>query len=392
MSGTRRPGDEHQRPSGKRGQNEGSIYRRTDGRWVAAITLDDGRRKSFYGTSRADVAKRLAAALRDQHAGLPVNRDERQLAGAYLTDWLAMMKPKIRPKTYRLYEQLTRVHLIPALGRTPLTKITPQQVARLWAQELETGSSPTTVHHLHSLLHKALKDAQRLGLVQRNVTEFVDPPRNASHEMQVLSAEQVRTLLDAAKGDRLEALYVLALSTGMREGEILALHWSDVHLEGQAPALHVRATLHWLPRQGFTFSEPKTKRSRRKIALSQAAVAALRVHRVRQHAERLALGPAWDDQDLVFTNAIGGPLDGVHVLRRQLHPLLVRAGLPQIRFHDLRHTAATLLLDQDVNPKIVSEMLGHASVAITLDLYSHVLPGMQQRAAAAMDAVMFPAR
>ena len=165
-----------------------------------------------------------------------------------------------------------------------------------------------------------------------------------------------------------------------------------MHVDGKAPALHVRTTLHWLPRQGFVFAEQKTKQSRRKITLSQAAVAALRTHRARQHAERLALGPAWDDQDLVFTNAIGGPLDGSHVLRRQLHPLLKHASLPQIRFHDLRHTAATLLLGQDVHPKVVSEMLGHAGVAITMDLYSHVLPSMQQRAADAMDAVMRPVR
>jgi integrase len=340
----------------------------------------------------AHVAKRLNAALHDQHTGFPINRDERQLTSTYLTDWLAIMKPKVKPKTYRIYEQFVRIHLIPALGRTPVAKISPQQVARLWAQRLETGSSPTTVHHLHSLLHKALGDAQRLGLVPRNVTDLVDPPRNASREMRVLSAEQVRTLLDAAQGDRLEALYVLALSTGMREGELLGLHWRDVHVDGKAPALHVRTTLHWLPRQGFVFAGPKTKQSRRKIILSQAAVAALRTHRARQHAERLALGPAWDDQDLVVTNAIGGPLDGSHVLRRQLHPLLEHASLPQIRFHDLRHIAATLLLDQDVHPKVVSEMLGHGSVAITMDLYSHVLPSMQQRAADAMDAVMRPVR
>jgi integrase len=204
--------------------------------------------------------------------------------------------------------------------------------------------------------------------------------------MTVLTPAQARTLLAAAAGDRLEALYMLALTTGMRQGELLALTWANVDLD--TGALMVTATVQYAAGGGFTFLPPKTKRSRRKIALPAAAVAALRKHKARQISERARVGSAWDDLDLVFPNACGRPLDGTNVLRQQLQPLLRRAGLPPIRFHDLRHTAATLPLRKGVNPKIVSELLGHSSVSITLDIYSHVLPDMQEQAAAAMDEAL----
>lgn len=370
---------------GKRGNSEGSISKRADGRWQARITLENGTRKYFYGRTRQEVARLLAAAIRDRDHGLPIV-GERQTVSQYLKDWLERVRPTIKPKTYRSYEQLTRIHLIPALGRVSLAKLGPQHVQTLWARELEAGKSPTTVRRLHMVLHKALADALRLGLVQRNVTELVDPPRAAQHEMLVLTPEQVHALLATAEDSRLEALYVLALSTGMREGELLALRWRDVDLD--AASLQVRHTLQKLPHEDFVFAEPKTRRSRRKIVLPGAAVSALRKHRTRQLEERLQLGPIWDDLDLVFSNTLGRPMDSSHLLHREFQPLLKRAGLPQVRFHDLRHTAATLLLSKGINPKIVSEVLGHASVAITLDLYSHVLPDMQQQAAAAMDAVL----
>ena len=188
----------------------------------------------------------------------------------------------------------------------------------------------------------------------------------------------------AASGDRFEALYVLALTTGMRQGEILALKWPEVDLD--SGMIQVKATLH-RTRAGFEFLEPKTARSRRQIALTGAAVAALRGHRAAQIEERLGC-PYWDDPELVFASEVGTPIQSPNLLRRSFFPLLDRAGLPRIRFHDLRHTAATLLLGQGVHPKIVSEMLGHSNIAITLDLYSHVTPTMQKAAVEALDAVL----
>jgi integrase len=202
--------------------------------------------------------------------------------------------------------------------------------------------------------------------------------------MAALTPEQSRSLLDAAQLDRLEALYVLALSTGMRQGELLALKWADVDLDGAA--IQVKATLQ-RTREGFVFQEPKTARSRRQVALTRTAVKALRQHRASQLEERLRC-PYWQDPDLVFASEIGTPIEATNLIRRSFAPLLKRAGLPRIRFHDLRHTAATLLLGQNVNVKVVSEMLGHSQIAVTLDLYSHVTPTMQRQAVEALDAVL----
>jgi integrase len=232
-----------------------------------------------------------------------------------------------------------------------------------------------------------LGQAAKWNLAARNVTDLVDAPRITRTEMHVLSPEEARQLLNAARGDRLEALYFLALATGMRQGEILGLHWKDVDLDGGA--VHVRFTMHHMA-GGFIFTEPKSSRSRRRIELANAATAALRRHRVAQAEERLKAGVGWNDQDLVFTSLSGAPIDGSNLLRKRFHPLLVKAGLQKIRFHDLRHTAATLLMGQGIHPKIVSEMLGHSNIAITMDLYSHVTPTMQKEAARALDVLLRP--
>ena len=203
--------------------------------------------------------------------------------------------------------------------------------------------------------------------------------------MVTFSEEQARTFLDAAATDRLEALYVLALTTGMRQGELLALRWSNLDFENGT--VQVNATLQRTT-AGFVFAEPKTARSRRQVALSVAAVASLQRHRARQIEERLGLGTAWVDDDLVFANEVGHPIDVSNLSRRSFWPLLQRAGLPRIRFHDMRHSAATLLLAQGMHPKIVADMLGHATIAVTLDLYSHTTPAMHRQAALAMDAIL----
>jgi integrase len=302
-----------------------------------------------------------------------------------MTSWTELAKHTIKPRTWRRYGELVRLHIVPTLGTIPLAKLTAQQVQLLYARKLEEGLAPATVRQLHATLHRALRTALRLGMVHRNVADMVDAPRVPHKEMKTLSEEQMATLLAAAVGDRLEALYVLAIGTGMRLGELLALAWRDVDLE--SGWLQVRTTLQRTP-SGFVLAEPKTAQSRRRIALPIAVATALRAHRARQLEERMQLGPAWIDRGLVFPDEAGEPLDGISVLRYSFYALLKRAGLPRIRFHDLQHTAATLLLAHGINPKIVSEMLGHSSISITLNLYSHVLPHMQQQAAEVMDRVL----
>ena len=366
----------------RRGKGEGSISRRSDGRWMSRITID-GNRKYFYGETRQEVAKRMQDALHDIDRGLPIV-GERQTVAQFFDLWLPIAKSSIKQSTGERYELFVKIHVLPTLGKKILSKLTPAQLQALYTARLEAGASPTSINHLHALLHVALDSAVNLGLAPRNIADFVTPPRMKRPQMRVLTPEQVRTFLEAARGNEMEALYVLALSTGMRQGELLALHWQDVDLDHRH--LQVRWTVKRMS-TGFVFTEPKSARSRRKIALTRMAVDALRAHHARQ-AERRLKATEWEDNDLVFPNGAGRPWEVGNLKGRNFWPLLRKAGLPLIRFHDTRHTAATLLLLQGIHPKVVSEMMGHATVSITLDLYSHVLPEMQQEATAAMERLL----
>src|SRR5260221_2129398 len=368
----------------KRGNSEGSIVKRPDGRWEARITLPEGKRKSFYAKTRQEAARRLAEALRDRDRGLPV-LSERQTVAQFLAAWLNIVKPSVGVSTWKTYEEIIRLHLTPVLGSQSLAKLTPQHVQALYSAKLEAGLSPTTVHHIHATLHAALELAVSLDLVVRSVADRVTPPKMRRPEMAVLSPEQSRVLLSAIGSDELEALYVVALTTGMRQGELLALKWHDLDLE--AGWLHIHATVRRL-RGEFVYAPPKTRRSRRAVALTSMAVEALHRHRIHQADMRSHAGLAWQDHDLIFCDPLWGPLEGPYGLRHHFRPLLRRAGLPRIRFHDLRHTTATLLLAQGIHPKVVSEMLGHTTIGITMDIYSHVLPEMQREAAHTLDRLL----
>jgi integrase len=373
----------------KRGNNEGTIMKRSDGRWHGRLTVADGKRKHIYGKTGQEVARRMVELQHALEMGLSLP-DERQTVGQYLHTWIEVAKSQVRGSTWRRYNDFVRVHLIPGLGKGPLARLTVQQVQVFYARKLSEGLSPTTVHHIHGVLHRALKDALRMGLVQRNVTEMLRPPRRANKEMMVLTEEQAACFLEAVKGDRFEALHVLALTTGMREGELLGLRWQDIDLENTTA--YVRMNVQEADR-GFILAETKTAYSRRSIRLSKLGVAALRQHRARQDRDREALGKAWNSSlDLVFPNVLGGLMIPDNLAKRSFKPLAQKAGLvPEMRFHDLRHTAATLLLSRGVNVKVVSEMLGHADISITLRIYAHVIPNMQQVAADVMDS-MFAAR
>jgi integrase len=234
---------------------------------------------------------------------------------------------------------------------------------------------------LHRILHNALGQAARWDLVGRNVADLVKPPRVPRYEFTTLSPEQARQFLDAARGDRLEALYVLAITTGMRLGELLRLRWREVDLNTRV--LSIRGTG---GDEGDSWA--KTQGSRRPVVMTEVAAAPLRWHRAAQAAERIRAGAAWQDHDPVFPNSIGGPLNPSNLRHRSFHILLEWAGLPRMRFHDLRHSAATLLLGRGVHPKIVSEMLGHTQVSITLDVYSHVTATMHHQAVDALNDLL----
>lgn len=368
----------------RRANSEGTTCKRSDGRWVAAVTLDGGKRRYFYGASQRDAQDKLRAAKRAIDDGLPVSSD-RQKVGTFLTRWLAeVAEPTVRPSTYILYRQLLSRHVIPTVGHLPLAKLSPQDLTSLYGT-LSRSLAPRSVGHVHRVLHRALRDALRWGLVARNVCDAVSPPKVPRQEMHVLDPEQARALIAAVDGDPLEALYVLAVTAGLRQGELLALKWRD--LDADAGQLTVCRSVRWFTGLGSIEGQPKTKSGRRSVLLAPLAVAALRRHRTRQTEQRLR-AIAWDDLDLIFTNEVGRHIEATNLVRRSFRPLLDRAELPSIRFHDLRHTAATLLLGQGVHAKIVSEMLGHSNIAITMDLYSHVTPTMQADAASKMEALL----
>jgi integrase len=371
----------------RRGNNEGSIYRRNDGYWVGQYgvqTAEGTKTRYIYGKRREDVREKLTKAIADRDGGLVYDAGNITV-GEYLDRWLNdSVRDTVRQRTWERYEQFVRVHLTPALGKIKLAKLTPAHVRGLYRDKLNSGLAPRTVLHIHRAFSKALKQAAADGLIPRNPAAPVKPPQPRGEEIRPLNREQVRVLFEAASGDRLEALYIVAVTAGLRRGELQGLKWEDLDLE--AGMLQVRRTCSE-PKGGHIFEAPKSGKGRN-IRLTQSAVAALRMHRRRQLEERMHKADLWQEQGLVFPSTVGTPLWGGN-LNRAFKATLQRAGLPKsTRFHDLRHTCATLLLKQAVNPKFVQELLGHADISLTLNVYSHVLPDMGDATADAMEAAL----
>ncbi len=361
---------------GRRGHGEGSIYQRSDGRWAATISLEGGKRKTFYGKTRKEVQEQLKTALHQQQQRTLVTGPQ-QTVKQFLNQWLENHKSTIRVRSYERYEELVRLHIIPIVGHHQLQKLTAQHIQAFYTKKLNEGLSPTTVNGIHAVIHKALDDAVRLGAIARNACDAVSPPRRAHYEIQPLSTEQSQQLLTAAKGHPLEALFALALTTGMRRGEILALKWQDINFSQNM--LQVRRIFTRRPGNRYIEAEPKTEKSRRSIMLAPLVVELLKQQRVRQLEAKLQAGEAWQERGLVFCTSVGTPLNPSKVVER-FKTLLKKAGLPEIRFHDLRHSAASILLSMGVHPKVVQELLGHNQIIMTMDIYSHVLPTMQKDA------------
>jgi integrase len=373
-----------------RAAGEGSVYRRKDGRWVAQVTTWEGgkrRQHATYHKSQKAAREKLTADTSAKDKGAPIP-GVRLTVRDFLASWVQGLEGAgdLRPESLRRYRDTVNLHLVPELGRKSLAKLTPEDVRGCYARLREKGLSGTSVSLAHGVLHTALQQAMSDGKVARNVTDraFVKAPKRSTAEMRTLTPTEATRLLEAAQSDALEAFYVLAVTTGMRLGELQALKWREVDLDrGTA---QVVATL-YVEGGVIDFAPPKTDKSRRTVTLSKMAIASLRRHRTRQLEQRLAAGPLWEDHGLVFTTSHGRPLDGNNLRTRSFARLLQRAGLPPMRFHELRHTAATLLMAEGVPVKVAAEVLGHSDVKTTLAIYSHVLPDMQGAAADAMDRV-----
>ncbi len=354
-----------------------SIYQRKDKRWVASITLENRKRKYLYGGTRKEVQEQLKKALHEQQQG-KLATGPKQTVEQFFNRWLEEVhKPTIRISTYTKYRNLLNRHIIPVIGRIQLNKLTVEHVQALYARKLQEGYKPSTIHATHELIHRGLDQAVRWKQVIENVSAHVSLPRVGKQEKLTLTTEQARKLLDTAKGHLLETLLTVALATGMRRGELLGLRWQDINFETMS--LQVCRTVGFGKGRKYVVNEPKTASGRRRIILPQFAVDALKQHRIQQLERRLQVGTAWVDRDLVFCDITGDyfPLSSLEYM---FQALLKKASLPHMPFHNLRHSAATILLTMGVHPKVVQELLGHSQISMTMDTYSHVLPSMQQDA------------
>ena len=363
-----------------RAKGEGSVYKDRRGRWRASISVSsngDSRslRKYRYAKTQNGALKLLRIMQADVDAGRPLDSQRLTLAD-FLTQWLEdSARPSIRVGSYRNYKHWIDKKIIPGIGGIKLAKLTALHVQNLYGRLERANASPRLREQVHNLLHKAIGQALKWGLVRQNICDAVEKPRVPKQGMRVLNRKQALALLAAANKDRFRALYVVALTTGLRQGELLGLQWDDVDL--MRHRITVRHTLQ-NDRGRLSLAEPKTRRSVRPVEIPKVAVKALRWHKRLLSSERISASP-W-----VFPDTRGGPMRKDNLLRR-FKALLANAKLPDVRFHDLRHTAATLMLLQGIHPKIVQEMLGHASISLTLDTYSHVIPSMQRNAAKKMD-------
>ncbi|WP_329562230.1 tyrosine-type recombinase/integrase [Kitasatospora sp. NBC_01266] len=390
-----------------RANGDGTVYQRKDGRWEAAgyvLAVGDTRKRvRVYGSTRKDALTKLTEKIATSNRGVPAPSAQGSVA-AFLTYWLETVAVhRLRENTHTRYTACTRLYLIPGLGRKKLAKLTAKDV-RTWLDQLRvtcqccargldaareqpqccaTGTccrrwlSPLTLAYVHSVLKSALEHAVREEEIPRNVARNVRMGTPRPRRFEPLTTEEARALLTATDGHRLSALFELALRTGLRKGELLGLRWEDLDLTGGTAS--IRRTLQRTNSAGLTALPTKTHSSERRIALPTECLHSLEQHRERQAHERGAAGAAWKASGYVFTRPDGSPIEGA-TLTRHFNALLRRATLRRIRFHDLRHSAATLLLEQGVELVVIKELLGHAHIGVTATVYAHVRLRLQRDA------------
>lgn len=359
----------------RRSRGEGSLYYSESKKlWVSKITLPDGRRKVKYGKSQKEVREHHQTALNQLRQG--ILGDETITTADFINRYMESVgRHNLRPKTIESYTALIRLHIIPDIGKIKIAHLRPDHLQALYSQKLEKGLSKRTVQFIHSIIHKCLDQAMRWGIVPRNVADLVTAPTPQRRPPSIFDSRQVGVFLNAVKDHRFYLIYVIAIYCGLREGEVLGIHVEDVDL--QKGVINVNHAVQSLAGKGLVVTEPKTDRSRRSISLSKTPLTLLA-----KHIEGLNR-----NQGLIFTTSTGHPYSPRNLVRH-FKSVLKETGLPNIRFHDLRHTSASLLLAAGVHPKVVQERLGHSTIVLTLDTYSHLIPGMQDRAAEKMEKIL----
>lgn len=371
-----------------------TLTKRPDGRWQTQIrigTNEKGRPqyRYLYAKTKADLQQKVNSVIAQIEGGTYADPHKITL-GQWMAEWLEGRRPHIREATWQFYESLSRVHIIPALGKVQLNKITTRDIQRLLNEKLTAGRvtggglSPKTIKYIHVTIQAALKQAVRERLITVNPAEAVELPKDNPREMQTLSREQIGKLLDTARGGPFYMVLLLDLSTGLRRGELLGLQWQDIDFSKGTLTVKRQLTL---GRGGIKLSEPKSKAGKRTITLPGEILQALKEHKRQQNETRLLMGEAYQNKDFVFATAEGDPIS-IHSLRHCFNKLLKEADLPEVRFHDLRHSYATLALGAGISPKVIQQILGHSQITVTLDTYAHVTREMQQEAADKMGDIL----
>jgi integrase len=369
-------------------RRRGSIEPAGLGKWRVRLSYgtESGKRRrlnKIVRGSKADAERYLNAAIRrrEQNEAVALSR---QALGDWVDEWLSTWCKGMAPRTHADYEATFKRHLTPEMRARKLASLTSADVQHFVNGLVERGLSPRSVAMAHGAVRACLNKAVKLNKLPRNVALDAELPRKAHSELLVFTSEEARCFCDAVKGDDWEAFFILLLHTGLRPGEALGLKWVDF----DGSNLRVQRSLVRIAGRPAFLEDTKTPKGRRLIPMGTKVMEALQQHRRRQAAWRLKLGPSYEDRGLVFANETGGFADLHNITGRHFKPILRRAKLPLLRMYDLRHSCATLLLAAGEHPKIVQERLGHSSVVLTLDTYSHVLPGLQQRASERLDELL----
>jgi integrase len=368
-----------------RGRNEGSVFQLSNKRWRAQI-YHRGQRISKNVETKAEALEWIRSMQTDLDRGYDFKGSTVTL-NEYLPKWLENHRVSLRAKTAHQYGAIIKNHILPNIGEKKLKDLRLLQIEQYYSSLLQKGLGPRTVKTVHNILHASLDKAVRYGLLIFNPTHGASLPKHHHDEMKVLEAYQVSQFLVAAQNSPNYAFFHLAITTGMRMGELFGLKWADIQWSGGA--LHVQRQKQYVPGQGCCFIEPKTNAGRRTIKLGEGSLDVLRHHKVFQEFQKERAGGRWKDLDLVFCSSVGTPGDASNI-RIDFNRVLQMAGLPKMRFHDLRHTAASLLLNNKVPVIIVSNMLGHSKPSVTLDIYAHTFNDMQGEAAIVMDKLVTP--
>jgi len=382
----------------RRGNGEGSIYKRQDGSWIGQVSTGYDpstgklKRKSFYGKTRKEVVDKMAQPMQDVRNGTYVEPSITTL-GEWMNTWLtAYKKGQLRPGTYENYEVLVNTHINPGLGKIPLAKLQAHTLQNFYNEKLESGRkdgkgglSTRTVRYFHAIIREALEQAVKEGILPRNVADATSPPVIKNKQMQILTESELLTFLESVKEDRLYVAYVMVATTGLRRGELLGLCWDCVALD--KGFITVKRELLALNKGLLMQESTKTKSGKRNVTLTDDAIRELKIYKKRQLEEKLFLGEAYQDNGLVFCKEDGTALNPKD-FTKHFQRLLIKAGVPKVRFHDMRHLHATLLLQRSVPAKLVQERLGHSSITMTLDLYSHVTPEMAKIAAESLNGLL----